>query len=63
MAYYITKPASIDNSITLYFVGDNRWSDDASKKLTYATEEEANAAKANPDGRNGGFTGSSLAWD
>jgi hypothetical protein len=63
MAYYITKPASIDKSITLYFIGDNRWSDDESKKVTYETEELANAAKANPDGRNGGFAGSILAWD
>ena len=63
MAYYITKPASIDKTITLYFVGDNRWSDDESKKVTYETEELANAAMDNSDGRNGGFVGSSLAWD
>ena len=60
MAYYITKPASIDKSITLYFIGDNRWSDDESKKATYATEELANSVKANPDGRNGGFVGSTV---
>ena len=60
MAYYITKPASIDPSITLYFKGDNRWSDDPEGKITYATEELANSAKANPDGRNGGFIGSTV---
>jgi|TARA_Y100000289_G_C3875580_1_gene125876 hypothetical protein len=60
MAYYITKPASIDKSITLYFVGENRWSDNPSNKITYETEEIANSAKANPDGTNGGFTGSTV---
>ena len=60
MAYYITKSASIDASITLYFKGDNRWSDDPTGKITYATEELANSAKANPDGRNGGFNGSTV---
>ena len=60
MAYYITKPASIDSSITLYFKGDNRWSDNPEGKVTYETEEIANSAKANPDGRNGGFNGSTV---
>ena len=60
MAYYITKPASIDPDITLYFKGNNRWSDDPSGKITYATEELANSAKANPDGMNGGFTGATV---
>ena len=42
MAYYITKPASIDPSITLYFKGDNAdgFSDDPSGKVTYETEEK-----------------------
>ena len=60
MAYYLTKPASIDPDITLYFKGENRWSDDPSGKMTYETEELANSAKANPDGRNGGFNGSTV---
>ena len=37
-----------------------RWSDDPSGKVTYATEELANSAKANPDGKNGAFTGSTV---
>ena len=60
MAYYITKPASIDSSITLYFKGDNRWSDNPEGKVTYETEELANSAKDNSDGRNGGFIGSTV---
>ena len=60
MAYYLTKPASIDPDITLYFKGENRWSDDPSGKITYATEELATAAADNSDGTNGGFIGSTV---
>ena len=60
MAYYITKPFSLNPDRVLYFVGDNRWSDDPTNKITYETEELANSAKANPDGKNGGFMGSTV---
>ena len=61
MAYYITKPFSLNPSTTLYFVGEDnakvaRFSDDPSGKVTYPTEAEANAKIANPDGKNGAFT-------
>ena len=61
MAYYITKPFSLNPSTTLYFVGEDnakvaRFSDDPSGKVTYSTEAEANAKIANPDGKNGAFT-------
>jgi hypothetical protein len=38
MAYYISKPSRIDPSITVYYVGDNRWTDDASQKATFSTK-------------------------
>ena len=60
MAYYITTPALVDSSITLYYKGDNRWSDDASQKVTYETEEEANNLMVNPDGRNGGWSNATV---
>ena len=61
MAYYITKPFSLNPSKTLYYVGEDnakvaRFSDDPSGKVTYSTESEANVKIANPDGRNGAFT-------
>lgn len=60
MAFYITKPALIDSSISLYYIGENRWSDDASQKVTYETEEEANNLMVNPDGRNGGWSNATV---
>ena len=61
MAYYITKPFSLNPSKTLYYVGEDnakvaRFSDDPAGKVTYSTESEANAKIANPDGKNGAFT-------
>ena len=61
MAYCITKPFSLNPSKTLYYVGEDnskvaRFSDSPEGKVTYSTEEEANAKIANPDGRNGAFT-------
>ena len=61
MAYYITRPFSLNPSRTLYYVGEDnarvaRFSDDPSGKVTYSTEAEANAKIANPDGKNGAFT-------
>ena len=65
MAYYITKPFSLNPSTTLYYVGEDnakvaRFSDDPSGKVTYSTESEANAKIANPDGKNGGFRGATV---
>ena len=39
------------------FKGDAAWSDDYSSRKTYSSESDANAQIANPDGKNGGFTG------
>ena len=60
MAYYITKPSLISNDITLFYKGGSRWSDNINEKLTYDTEAEALHVCANPDGRNGGFTNSTV---
>lgn len=60
MAYYISKPSRIDPNITVYYAGENRWTDNASQKALFATEEGATALIANPDGRNGGWTGSTV---
>ena len=65
MAYYITKPFSLNPSKTLYYIGEDnarvaRFSDSPEGKVTYSTEEEANAKIANPDGKNGGFRGATV---
>lgn len=63
MAFYITKPSIISDSITLYYKGDNRWSDSSDDKVTYETESEARSIIESP-GRysidNGGFTRSTI---
>lgn len=63
MAFYITKPSLISDSITLYYKGDNRWSDSSDDKVTYETESEARSIIESP-GRysidNGGFTRSTI---
>ena len=63
MAFYITKPSLISDSIILYYKGDNRWSDLPNDKVTYETESEARSIIESP-GRysidNGGFTRSTI---
>ena len=60
MSYYISKPSRIDPNITVYYAGDNRWTDDASQKATFSTKKAATALINNPDGKNGGWTGSTV---
>ena len=60
MAYYISKPSRIDENITVYYAGDNRWTADSSQKMTFSTKKSATALIANPDGRNGGWAGSTV---
>ena len=55
MAFYLTKPSLIDSSITLYYAGGSRWSDQSPEKVTYATRENLDAKIANTDGKSGGF--------
>lgn len=63
MPYHITRPAKLDSSITLYYHGGNRWSDESVGRFTFATLEEANAKVANADGKNGGFANATVVSD
>jgi hypothetical protein len=56
MAYYLTKPSIIEPAKTVYYHGGNRWTDESVGKVTYSSRAKANAAIANPDGKNGGFS-------
>jgi hypothetical protein len=60
MAYYISKPSIIDSKIIVYYAGANRWSDNISERVLFATEESANAIRENPDGKNGGWRNSTI---
>ena len=55
MAFYATKPSLIDSSITLYYAGGSRWSDQPSEKVTFASREGLDLKIANEDGKSGGF--------
>lgn len=56
MAYYLQKPSLVDSSITVYYAGSSRWTDDASEKITFASEDEVNSLMHNPEGTNGGWS-------
>ena len=58
MAYYIKKPGSLVSG-DVYYKGDSIWTQDSSEKATYS-QSAANAMIANPDGKNGGFTGATV---
>ena len=56
MAYYLQKPSLVDSNIVVYYAGNSRWTDDASQKTTFATEDEVNSLMYNPEGKNGGWS-------
>ena len=56
MAFYCTKPSVIDSSITLYYCGANRWSDQESDKALYASRATLDEKVSNSLGLTGGFT-------
>ena len=58
MAYYIKKPGVLVSG-DVYYKGDATWTQDSSEKATY-TQATANAMIANPDGKNGGWTGATV---
>ena len=60
MAYHIKKLSVLSNSKTVYYKGDSSWSDVYADRKTYSAEADANAEIANPDGKNGGFKGSTV---
>ena len=54
MAFYIKKQGL--SGKVVYWTGGNVWSDDISKKKTYANKGTADNKLLNPDGKNGRFT-------
>jgi len=60
MPYHIKKTFPLEPNTILYFEGGNRWSDDYSKRKTYVNKGTADNKIKNDDGKNGGFTGSTV---
>ena len=55
MSYHIKKPCVLDSSITLYYQGGTRWTDEYSKRNIYSTKTGADRRADNSSGQNGGF--------
>ena len=60
MPYHIKKNSVLVNSKTVYYTGDTKWSEAYSERKSYISEAAAKSQIANPDGKNGGFTGSTI---
>ena len=63
MAYHIKKQSVLLDSKTVYYKGDSKWTDTYADRKSYSTKTAANAEIANTDGKNGGFTGSSVVTE
>ena len=48
------------DSKTVYYTGDSKWSEALSERKSYISESDAKSQIANPDGKNGGFKGSTI---
>ena len=60
MSYHIKKPCPIDPSITVYYQGGTRWTDDFSKRNLYTTKSGADKRVDNSNNDNGGFKYSTI---
>ena len=59
MAYHIKKPSVVNPmSITVYYCGVGRWSDDFSQRKIFS--EDPSSSMINNDGKNGGWTGATV---
>ena len=63
MAYHIKKQSVLLDSKTVYYKGDSKWSDVYADRKKYSAKADANAEIVNTDGKNVGFTGSSVVTE
>ena len=64
MAYHIKKNSVILGAAkTVYYKGESRWTDAYADRKSYSTKSAADAEIVNTDGRNGGFTGSTVVTE
>ena len=64
MAYHIKKNSVILGAAkTVYYKGESRWTDAYADRKSYSTKSSADAEIANPDGKNGGFTGCTIVTE
>ena len=64
MAYHIKKNSvMLGAAKTVYYKGESRWTDTYADRKSYSTKSSADAEIANPDGKNGGFTGCTVVTE
>ena len=63
MAFHIKKQSVLLDSKTVYYKGDSKWTDTYADRKSYSTGDAAAAEIANPDGKNGGFTGCTVVTE
>ena len=63
MAFHIKKQSVLLDSKTVYYKGNSTWTDTYADRKSYSTKSSADAEIVNTDGRNGGFTGSTVVTE
>ena len=63
MAYHIKKQSVLLDSKTVYYKGDSTWTATYADRKSYSTKSSADAEIVNTDGKNGGFTGSTVVTE
>jgi|TARA_B100000035_G_C20527840_1_gene348278 hypothetical protein len=61
--HHIKKPHVLDPEVTVYYVGNGRWTDNFDQRKKYTSKVKANAQIANTDGTNGGWTGCTIVQE
>ena len=60
MPYHLKKPFKLNTSKNVYYASNKTWTETFADRTIYTTEAEINAMIANPNGKNGGFTGCTI---
>ena len=58
MAFHIKKPSVLKAGATVYYTGGTNWTESFADRKQYA--DDPTALLANPDGKNGGWTGATV---
>jgi hypothetical protein len=58
MAYHIKKPSVLKAGTTVYHTGGTNWTESFADRKQYA--DDPTGLLANPDGKNGGWTGATV---
>ena len=60
MAFHIQRSSAINPNTLVYYVKNHHWTDDYSKRKTWATNTSPTNLMRNPDGKNGGWENATI---